>query len=253
MNIENLYISSSEHCMKCSKELKKNFYFSRFCFDKLCNDCYKICLLQDSSTITCNCKECHIYYRKDFLNNLPQEEERHIIYNKYLKTKEDFKSLEEYNNYLYEVETLIETASLNMDYNLTSQLLSKEKNNRVIDKNKNKKKQELMVLSQLCNQTNPLLFYQTKEGYLDAEELSYCNLLKNKYLFSLSTASKVNEKAEMLKEIHDQRLVLPKPLNTDIRMMGLHKGDKNLEKKAGGYRYSILFNHYVNYAYNGFD
>ena len=109
-------------CSNCQSS-KKYEYTSKKCLHKLCENCYKTKIpLMDSEYICKIClnkKEENKHLRDDYLNKSPLEEfydkdkiKRENLLKIVNKRKENFSSLEEYNDYLEFIEKCLRKNNL---------------------------------------------------------------------------------------------------------------------------------------------
>lgn len=245
MNVDTMLNSKNDSCLKCYKDPRKRCYFSKYCLDKLCEDCYKNHFVNETTIISCSCKK-HFYSRKDFTKYFPYEEERKLINDKYLKIRENFSNKEEYDSYLLKVEDLVQ----NLEKHSINEIIENIQIQHPIklqNTNKNKKNHELKRLLELCNITNPMNMYLDKESYFKAENASIL------YDFNISEGMLINfnesnlNNTNIVRDLNSKNIKLPVLQNIIVN----RTGNKLLEKEAGGYIYKTIFKEYSNYALNG--
>ena len=256
MNINNLYLQIQDKCFRCGKESRKKPYFAAYCYCKLCSECIKNYFLNESLTINCGCEKKLTYYRRNFSEQTPFDEERHILYENFLRNRDDFQTQIEYNDYLLKCEVLLEELHFSNDEtrDKIKKQLQLEKDIKVNDRNKNKRNEDKKKLSEMCKITDPSNFLNSENNYQQALFycLNYSYQINSEMVLLNSGSNLINISNNLITNINTDImrgvLLLPKFLgNTIIEK----KGNLNLEKKAGGYDADLIYSFYENYSSQG--
>lgn len=222
-----------EKCIDCEKEIRVNeFKYARFCFCKLCDYCYSS---NNNTTkkIMCKCESIE-YQIKDFTYSFPFEKEHKLLQKSYLLTLKDFNDdRNKYNDYLKEIEDLLELGKTLYLNNKENDFYNKINNKKVreSDFNNNLKKQILNDLNEMDNKTyHPDFYLNDIDSFINA----------------LSSKNTVEEDIVMNAK---RELKLPQYIETNR----MDKKEVNISKvkKSGGYDNFKVLSFYKRYNLAG--
>jgi hypothetical protein len=239
MNIPNYkekYDKGIKTCMHCTSDLTSNYHNSKNCIHKLCDNCFINHFLKNPKFI---CRLCNDRY---FVEE-PQDQNiyfrdykiRKELFENYIyKRRDNFNTDEEYNDYLEEIENIIEEY-LNKDMNE----LKISQNKVEHDTNKSKYNEILNLILKDRKSKSPIILYAPNynTNYNNSKNLNNDNLMEIE-----------NNNIYETKIIREIKYPSYKP-NAQINLIK----DLNKRKNAGGYNEKNVYNDLTKYAFGGFN
>ncbi|CAH1725320.1 unnamed protein product [Aphis gossypii] len=166
-------------CVRCmsSKFRNPNLVFSfNVCGHTMCANCIEVAFMKGSGP----CPKCLIPLRRNGFKLQQFEdasvdvevETRKRILQDYNKTEDDFESLDEYNEYLVEIEDIIYNLVRNINVTETRERIDqyKRENKEIIMRNRMKLKREEQALDELIEEEKMLSQYKRDEVLRDEAE-----------------------------------------------------------------------------------
>ena len=259
MNIPRINISEYIRCARCKSELSPNskVYYSKYCLHKLCDTCYRAHFSANKQYKCTLCGEKgHTHDTNDFFFE-PQDRRYYdrdiklrqfILASAFYRKEESFPTTEDYDNYLEQIEDLIEkkvedqTKAETMDIN--EQELRKEFQNcgiemqpkEQLDLNLQKRQNEIDNLRRQNARRDPKRIYNSKHTV---------------------------EEEDIVPDLKDVDMVDTVPtinmnINTNVRLPIYREGgrfkiekDVNKEILAGGYNNELIYRDCIFYAKGG--
>ena len=212
-------------CSNCQS--KKYEYTSKKCLHKLCENCYKTKIPLIDSEYICkiclNKKEENKHLRDDYLNKSPLEEfydkdriKRENLLKIVNKRKENFSSIEEYNDYLEFIEKCLRKNNLKeIDKKYNQDINEREKNEE-------KRKEKLNEIEKKIEENSPNHYNNTR---------------------IIIYADGNMEQEDIVKESDDPIRIMEDTIH--------YIKDQEKERKAGGYNIKNIYNFLSNFSKGG--